>query len=195
MSSEIHTNRNFSKRSIEPPDNITFKDIVETVSDYTPWRRIYPDPFHPKYVGRLEDRWGWSFQADLSFEESDRQLLLQIMLADKVHRNAADVWELILIAESYCDQACNINYDEELGTLWIWAQIDCTRCNGHFKKTMYSFCSTFKMLLESEQLMKAIKIGGGQLRGVPIDLFSEKYNELISGDIIHPQLQGELQCR
>ncbi len=175
----------------QPPDRITFSEIVEAADSLTPWRRIYPDPSQPRWVGRMEDRWGWSFQADLSFEESDRQLLLHIQLAEQVHRSATGVKMSILIAESCCDQTCKINYDEELGTIWIWAHTDCPRHHGHLKEMLYSLCNTFKMLLESEQLMEAVRIGGGKLRGLPIDLFSEKYDELVSEEIVHPRLQGE----
>ena len=40
--------------------------------------------------------------------------------------------------------------------------------------------------------MGAVKIGGGKLRAIPMDLFGDKYDEPVSDEIVHPQLQGAL---
>ena len=173
----------------EPHENTTFNDIVEAANAHTSWRYICCHQLLA--VGRLENQYGWSFQADISVDEPSRQLSLQIKVADEVHHSAAAARKLILIAESNCNHICEINYDEELGTIRIRAQIDYTKHNGQLAEILCRICNTSKTLLGSEHLMGAVKIGGGKLRRIPMDLFSDKYDEPVSDEILHPQLQGE----
>ncbi len=155
---------------------VNFHQIVEVAKTFTCWRPIYPESSKPTYIGRMEDRVGWSFQANLCFAGTDKHLLLMTPLAAGVLDSRDKVRELILSASSSCDPKCDGHWAEELGTIWIWATDICPERQEQLLEVLPIFCQAFKNWLENPNLRLAVKLGGGRLCGAPVDLFNEKYD-------------------
>ena len=161
----------------ESPDRITFSQIVRAAYTFTPWRRIYPDPSRPRFVGRLEDRRGWSFPTEISYEAADGSLLFETWLAKGVRSPAGEVRKLLHEADASSPGCTGINWDPELGTLRIRAQDDRLRQRRQLHNFLCSLSWGLMHLVNDEDLRLAVEIGGGELIGVPVDLFDPKYDE------------------
>ena len=161
----------------EPPNNITFNDIVKAAEASTPWRRIYADSSRPRFVGRLEDRSGWSFPTEVSYEAINGSILFQAWLAKRVRCRAGEVRKLVDEADASSPGCTGINWAPELGTLRIRAQGDRLRQRRQLHSFLRSLSRGLMVLVNDENLRLAIEIGGGELMAVPIDLFDPKYDE------------------
>ena len=155
----------------------TFGKIIEAADARTCWRCIYRLRLKPLAVGRIEDRRGLSFQADLTFAETGNRLLLLGQLAKEVRRRQGHVPELVRKSKSSAPPDCGILWDEGLGTIRLRAAITCPDWHEGLPGPLQSLCCAFKEMLENTYLRLAVTAGGGKLCGIPIDLFTNpKYD-------------------
>lgn len=166
----------------DPYVPVTFRRIIKAANTYTCWRFIRLDPIRLVAMGRMEDRWGLSFQADLSFEEFDNRLFLLVKIAEKVRSRGVDVKKLVLAVICSKGSASSVNWNEEFGTICISTRAPCPGRRDDLLEPMKSFCTPVKNLLENTYIRQAVRIGEGRLCGIPIDLFSQKYNEAHTAD-------------
>ena len=159
----------------EPP--ITFKAIVTDAEAYTCWRRIYSHRFKPVSVGRIDDQWNLSFAVEASYEELRNKLLVAARYASKVHSRPCAVEKLIRLATERAHKSCWIEWDRCLGTIWIRATGDCPKYRGELPEAISALCDAVKRLLDDRNLRTAVRSGEGELCGVPVDLFSAKFDE------------------
>jgi hypothetical protein len=176
--------RTRSRRLSNPDEGptITFKAIVSDAEAYTCWRKIYSDRFEPVSVGRIEDQWNLSFAVEASYEELRNKLLVAARYARKVHSRPCAVERLIRLATERAHKSCWIEWDHRLGTIWIRAAGTCPRYPWELPEAISALCDAVKRLLDDRNLRTAVRSGEGELCGVPVDLFSAKFDEKVRRD-------------
>ena len=167
--------RSRSRHDKDPP--ITFKAIVTDAEAYTCWRWIYSHRFKPVSVGRIEDQWNLSFAVEASYEELRNKLLVAARYARKVHSRPCAVERLIRLATERAHKSCWVEWDCRLGTIWIFAAGTCPRYPWELPEAISALCDAVKRLLDDRNMRTAVRIGEGELCGVPVDLFSTKFDE------------------